>query len=81
VFHKVLVLAIIGLTAAGAVLGTVIFKSHGMLAEIGGAIIGGIAGLFVGLNAISMIESMIKFILGIVGHNPNSPQKKTDKDK
>jgi hypothetical protein len=41
------------------VLGAVLFKAHGVLAELGGTILGGIAGLGVSLNAFRMIEVII----------------------
>jgi hypothetical protein len=59
VLYKFLVLAGIGLVIAGAVLGAVLSRTHGILAEASGTILGGIAGLFVGLNAVRMGEVVV----------------------
>jgi hypothetical protein len=69
VWRKFLLAAGIGVAIAGAVLGAVIFKSHGILAIIGGAVVGGIVCVFIGLNAAYMIEVIVNGLCRIF-HRP-----------
>lgn len=69
----------IGLTIAGAVLGTMLWKSHGVLGEIGGAVIGGLAGLAIGLNAGRMVEVVVIALSRLIRRNPT--RKKSDRNK
>ena len=62
-FRAVEILAISGGIVAGIVLGAVLCTPYGILKAVGGAILGGIAGLFVGLNVFYGIEAVITGLL------------------
>jgi hypothetical protein len=59
---SVLVL-VIGCPVAGAVLGAVIWWPRAILPAIGVALLGGVAGLFVGLNVFCAIEGIVAAVL------------------
>jgi hypothetical protein len=66
VFQAIELLAIICATFAGVVLGAFLWKSHGILAAGGGAILGGLGGLFLGLNLLSGVEVLAGFVTAFV---------------
>ena len=63
VFQTIEILGVVGGIVAGIVLGAVLCWSHGILAAGGGATLGGIDGLFVGLNVFYGIEAVITGLL------------------
>jgi hypothetical protein len=82
VFEGCAILVIIGCAIAGTVLGAELYGSHGILAAAGGAVLGGVAGLFVGLNAVCLIEVVAVVIWQVIfGHRRHPAQKEDDNDE
>lgn len=77
VFHKFLVLAGIGFIAAGAMLGIACCWSDGVWAQIGGALVGGMTGLFAALNAMAVVAVFWRVIAGF---RRKAAQKEADKN-
>ncbi len=73
------IFGIMTIALAGVVLGAVFWKSNGILAQIGAAAIGGIAGLFLALHIVSVIEVIVSGLWGIFRRNPS--KKEADKDE
>ena len=65
VFRLMEALGIIGVTVAGIVFGAVLGWSDGILAAIGMTILGGTAGLFIGLNVSCGIEAALAEVLRV----------------
>jgi hypothetical protein len=81
VFETIGILGIIGVAVAGTVFGIVVFSFLGIWAGFVGAILGGIASLFIGLNAICMIKVVVEFWWGITGRRRHPRQKEANKDE
>ena len=86
-FQKLFLLAMVSPIVVGAgfgaFLGASLAKSHGLLAEIGGAvgsaILGGCVGLYAGLTVVCIVEQIAMSICRmIVGHRQNQTPKQAD---
>ena len=63
------IVGIIGATVAGFVLGLVAFTPFGIWAGVVGAILGGIAGFFVGINAVCIMALLVLVLWQVISHH------------
>ena len=70
------ILGITGAIIIGAMLGIAGFESHGTLAAIAGSIVGSVAGLFLGLNSVSVIQVVGGALRHFLGKGGGPPANK-----